>query len=62
MFASNVQRHVVIGGTADGKIYEIFWKSDTVGIEGEDALPVSFAPNTIGAVSGFIIATIGVFL
>ena len=53
-YSNGDQRHVVIVGTTGGKIHEIFWKSDTVGIEGQDDLPsVSFNPNTIAAVSGF---------
>jgi hypothetical protein len=52
-YNSDDQRHIVAVGTKAGKIHEIFWKSDTVGIEGHDDLPVSFDPNTIVAVSGF---------
>ncbi len=52
-FSNADQRDVIIVGTISGKIHEIFWKSDTVGIEGEDDLPVSFDRNSIVAVSGF---------
>jgi len=53
LYNSNDQRHVVIVGTAQGKIHEIFWKSTTVGIEGHDDLPVHFIPGSIVGVSGF---------
>jgi hypothetical protein len=53
LYNSNDQRHVVVVGTNGGKIHEIFWKSDTVGIEGHDDLPVTFAADTIVAISGF---------
>ncbi len=52
LYNSDQQRHVVVVGTAAGKIHEIFWKSDTAGIEGHDDLPVNFAPGSIVAVSG----------
>ena len=52
-YNSNDQRHIVIVGTTGGKIHEIFWKSDTVGIEGEDDLPVSFSAGTIKSVAAF---------
>ncbi len=52
-FSSSDQRHIVIVGTTAGKIHEIFWKSDTVGIEGQDDLPVTFAPGTIVSIAGF---------
>jgi hypothetical protein len=47
------QRHVVVVGTRAGKLHEIFWKADTVGVEGHDDLPVSFGSDAIVAVSGF---------
>jgi hypothetical protein len=46
------QRHIVLVGTTTGKVHEIFWKSNTVGIEGEDDLPVAFAAHSIVAVAG----------
>ncbi len=52
LYNSDQGRHVVIVGKTDGKIHEIFWKPETVGIEGDDDLPVSFSPGTIVAVSG----------
>ena len=51
MYNSDQQRHVVLVGKNDGKVHEIFWKPDTVGIEGHDDLPVTFAPGSIVAVS-----------
>jgi hypothetical protein len=51
MYNSDQQRHVVIVGKKDGKVHEIFWKPDTVGIEGHDDLPVTFTPGSIVAVS-----------
>jgi hypothetical protein len=52
MYNVNQQRHVVVVGTTAGKVHEIFWKPDTVGIEGHDDLPVDFATNSIVAVAG----------
>ena len=52
LFNSDQQRHVVMVGKTNGKVHEIFWKPDTVGIEGHDDLPVTFTPGTIVAVSG----------
>jgi hypothetical protein len=52
-YNTDQQRHVVVVGTSAGKLHEIFWKSDTVGIEGHDDLPVSFGSGSIVAVSGF---------
>ena len=51
MYNSDQQRHVVLVGKNDGKVHEIFWKPETVGIEGHDDLPVAFAPGSIVAVS-----------
>jgi hypothetical protein len=51
MYNSDQQRHLVIVGKVNGKVHEIFWKPDTVGIEGHDELPVTFTPGTIVAVS-----------
>ena len=42
LYNSDDQRHLVVAGKKNGKIEEIFWKSDTVGIEGHDELPVTF--------------------
>jgi hypothetical protein len=47
------QRHLVVVETTAGKVHEIFWKSDTVGVEDDDDLPVSFSPGTIVTLSGF---------
>jgi len=52
LYNSDQQRHVVLVGKTDGKVHEIFWKPDTVGIEGHDDLPVTFSPGTVVAVSG----------
>jgi len=52
LYNSDDQRHLVVVGKNNGRIEEIFWKSDTVGIEGHDELPASFGPNSIVAVSG----------
>jgi hypothetical protein len=52
LYNSDQQRHLVIVGRTNGKVHEIFWKPDTVGIEGHDDLPVSFASGSIVAVSG----------
>ena len=53
LYNSDQQRHVVIVGRSNGKVHEIFWKPDTVGIEGHDDLPgVTFSPGSIVAVSG----------
>lgn len=52
-YNTDQQRHIVVVGTSAGKLHEIFWKADTVGVEGHDDLPVSFTPNSIAAVSGF---------
>ena len=52
-YSADDQRRIVIVGTTDGKVHEIFWKSDTVGIEGHDVLPVSFSAGSIVSVSGF---------
>ena len=51
LYNSDQQRHLVIVGKTNGKVHEIFWKPDTVGIEGHDDLPVSFAPGSIVGVS-----------
>jgi hypothetical protein len=52
LYDSDQQRYVVVVGTKAGKLHEIFWKADTVGIEGHDDLPVAFPPGSIVAVSG----------
>ncbi len=52
LYNSDQQRHVVVVGKTDGRVHEIFWKPETVGIEGHDDLPVTFSPGTIRAVSG----------
>ena len=52
LYDSDQQRHVVLVGKSDGRVQEIFWKPETVGIEGHDDLPVEFAPGSIVAVSG----------
>jgi hypothetical protein len=52
MYNSDQQRHVVLVGKEDGKVHEIFWKPETIGIEGHDDLPVAFTPGSIVAVSG----------
>jgi hypothetical protein len=52
IYNSDDQRHVVLVGTTAGTVREIFWKSDTVGIEGQDDLPVPFAPGSIVGVAG----------
>ena len=53
LYNSGDQRHVVLVGTTAGKVHEIFWKADTVGVEGHDDLPVTFAPGSILAVTAF---------
>jgi hypothetical protein len=53
LYDNNQQRHVVLVGTTAGKVHEIFWKADTVGIEGHDDLPVTFTPGSIVAVTAF---------
>jgi hypothetical protein len=52
LYDSEQQRHIVIVATRDGHLTEVFWKADTVGIEGSDTLPVTFAPGSIVSVSG----------
>ena len=52
MYNSDQHRHVVLVGTKDGKVHDIWWKPETIGIEGHDVLPVAFSPNSIVAVSG----------
>jgi hypothetical protein len=52
LYNSDQQRHVVIVGKKNGKVEEIFWKPETVGIEGHDELPVSFGANRIASVAG----------
>jgi hypothetical protein len=47
------KRHIVIVGTTNGRVHEIFWKSGQVGIEGHGDLPVQFTPGSIVSVSGF---------
>jgi len=51
MYDSNQQRHIAIVGTSAGKVHEIFWKADTVGVEGHDDLPVEFSPGSIVGVT-----------
>ncbi len=46
-------RHFVFVGTTLGKVHEVFWKADTVGIEGNDDLPVTFTPTSIVGVAAF---------
>jgi hypothetical protein len=53
MYNSDDRRHIVVLGTTDGKIHEIFWKSGQVGIEGNEQLPVNFGSGNIVSVSGF---------
>jgi len=53
LYNSDQQRHLVVVGTSAGKVHEIFWKADTVGVEGHDDLPVTFAPGSIVAVTAF---------
>jgi hypothetical protein len=49
-FSSGDQRHLVVVGTAEGKIHEVYWHPAQIGIEGEDDLPVSFNPSTVASV------------
>ena len=51
LYDNNQQRYVVLAGTTAGKVHEIYWKDDTVGIEGHDDLPVTFTPGSIVAVT-----------
>ncbi len=51
LYDPHQQRHLVFVGTTLGKVHEIFWKADTVGIEGTDALPVTFTPGSIVGVA-----------
>jgi hypothetical protein len=51
LYDTNQQRHLVVVGTNAGKLHEIFWKADTVGVEGHDDLPVAFAPGSIVTVT-----------
>jgi hypothetical protein len=51
-YDSDEQRHVVFVGTSAGKVREIYWKSDTNGVEGQDDLPVPFSPNSIRGLAG----------
>jgi hypothetical protein len=50
MYNVDQNRHVVLVGTTSGKIHEIFWTPETVGIEGQDDLPVPFPVGSIVAV------------
>jgi hypothetical protein len=52
MYNTDEQRHVALVATTSGQVEEIFWRADTVGVEGQDALPVDFDPGSIVAVSG----------
>jgi len=52
VYDTDQNRHVVFVGTSAGKLHEIYWKSDTNGVEGQDDLPVPFSPNSIMAVAG----------
>jgi hypothetical protein len=52
MYNSDQNRHLVLVGKKDGKVHEIFWKPETVGVEGHDDLPVTFGAGAIAAVSG----------
>jgi hypothetical protein len=53
LYNNSDQRHVVLVGTTAGKVHEIFWKADTVGVEGDDDLPVTFDPGSIVGVTAF---------
>jgi hypothetical protein len=53
LYDTDTQRHTVFVGTTAGTVREIYWKADTVGIEGQDDLPVSFPPGSIVGVTGF---------
>ena len=53
IYNSDQKRYVVVVGTDQGKLHEVFWKSNTVGVEGHDDLPVDFGANSISAVAGF---------
>jgi hypothetical protein len=53
LYNGDEQRHVVLVGKTDGRVHEIFWKADTVGIEGHDDLPVVFGPGAIVGVAAF---------
>ncbi len=53
LYDNNQQRHIVVVGTTAGKVHEIFWKADTVGVEGHDDLPVTFAAGSIVGVTAF---------
>ena len=57
IYNSDQQRHVVLVGTTAGKVREVYWKSDMVGIEGQDDLPVAFAANSIVGVAGLYDST-----
>jgi hypothetical protein len=52
MYNTEEQRHVALIGTTGGAVHEIFWRADTVGVEGDDDLPVAFDAGGIVAVSG----------
>jgi len=51
LYDSTQQRYITIVGTRAGKVHEIYWKDTTVGIEGQDDLPVTFSPGSIVAVT-----------
>jgi hypothetical protein len=53
LYNTSDQRHVALVGTTAGKVHEIFWKADTVGVEGDDDLPVAFAAGSIVGVTAF---------
>jgi hypothetical protein len=51
-YDANARRHVVIVGTSDGNVYQIYWKADTVGIEVSSVI-ARFDSNSIVGVGGF---------
>jgi hypothetical protein len=51
IYNSDQNRHLVFVGTTFGTVHEIYWHPDTVGIEGQDDLPVAFDQNSIVAVT-----------
>ena len=51
LYDPDQKRYIVLVGTTAGKVHEIWWKSDTVGVEGHDDLPVAFAPGSIVGIS-----------
>jgi hypothetical protein len=51
MYDIDEQRHIALIGTRSGTVHEIYWRADTVGVEGDDDLPVTFGSDLV-AVSG----------